>query len=367
MKQARLERSVKLDGKQAWSLMVAVIVFALFAASILILTRAATSSVSLEAESAQLTGGAQSIIDATASGGSGVRFSDGMIQPTTYTVAVAGDIQKPASNLIHGNDTASLIRDTIQPQYILALGDLQYDNGTLSDFQTYFSQTWGASDLKVKLYPTPGNHEYNTSGADGFYRYFAANNASINGKAVTGPANEGYYAFDIGTKWRAYSLNSETLGSNVSAQNSFLASDMAANPRPCSIVFMHRPYYDYGTTHDGEADSMLPIYKTFYNNGGDIVLAGHEHNYQRFKQVNPNTDTEDTARGLYSFVIGDGGTTNLYNSFGSNKHNANNLVAKYNGTGWGVLKLVLSDTGFTYSHVPIDAGGFTDSGTGTCH
>lgn len=367
MKKARLKRSLTLDHRQARSLIIGVVVFALICASILILTKAATSSISLEAESSQLSGNARNVSDGTASGGAGIRFGTDTTPSADITVAVAGDIQKPASDLIHGNDTASLIRNTIRPQYILALGDLQYENGTLSDFQQYFTQTWGASDLKVKLYPTPGNHEYNTSGATGFYTYFAANNASINGKAVTGPASQGYYAFDIGTKWRAYSLNSETLGANVSDQNAFLLSDMVANPRPCTIIFMHRPYYDYGTTHDGEADAMLPIYKTFYSNGGDLVLAGHEHNYQRFKQVNPNTDAEDTTKGLHSFIIGDGGTTNLYNAFGSDMHNAQNLIVKYNGTGWGVLKLVLHDASFSYEHVPIDAGGYTDSGTGSCH
>lgn len=362
---AQQTRRVALTEERARTIVLSIIVFALIGASVLILTRAATTSVSLEAEAAQLSGNAQSVADTSASGGQAVRFAG--IQSTAITVAVAGDIQKPTSNLLHGQETASLIRDTIMPQYILALGDLQYDNGTLSDFQQYFSQTWGASDLKVKLYPTPGNHEYNTSGADGFYTYFAANNASINGKSVTGPANQGYYAFDIGTKWRAYSVNTETLGANVTAQNAFVVSDMAANPRPCTIMFMHRPYYDYGTTHDGDANSMLPILKTFYDNNGELVLAGHEHNYQRFKLVNPYTNTEDTTKGLLSFVVGDGGTTNLYNAFGSTMNNANNLIVKQNGTGWGVLRLELRDDGFTYDHVPIDEGGFTDVGSGMCH
>jgi hypothetical protein len=341
------------------------LVFATLATAALLLTKAAPFTASSEAESGVITGTANVHTDTSASGGQSLVF--GSTTQPDITVAVAGDIQKPASNLLHAEETSNIIRNQIDPDYILALGDLQYDNGTLSDFQQYFSQTWGSADLKAKLYPTPGNHEYNTSGASGFYSYFAATATNINGKAVTGPANQGYYAFDIGTKWRAYSLNSETLGANVSAQNAFLASDIAANPRPCTLLFMHRPYYDYGTTHDGEGDPMLPIYKTFYDNNGELVLAGHEHNYQRFKPANPYTNAVDNARGLLTFVVGDGGTTNLYNVFGSTSHNSNNLIEVYNGTGWGVLELTLKASGFSYSHVPMNVGGFTDSGSCTCH
>jgi hypothetical protein len=297
-----------------------------------------------------------------ASGGSVVKF--GPAGASDITVAIAGDIQNPTSALSYGLETADLIANTIRPQYVLALGDLQYDSGTASEFANYYTKTWGRPAVKSLTYPTPGNHEYNSSGAAPYYSYFGAANNSMNGKTVTGPANLGYYAFDVGTSWRFYSLNSEA---NTAAQQSWLAADMTANPRPCTLMFTHRPYLDYSLQHDGEGAITLPWLKMFYDNGGELVFAGHEHNYQRFQPTNPYTNQADTARGFISFVVGTGGTTNLYNTFGATGSNSQNLVSVYSGATQGVLKLTLKPNAtYSWVYLPV-TGSFSDSGSGTCH
>lgn len=296
------------------------------------------------------------------------------ISATTQTggagivIAIAGDIQKPRSDLHYALDTVNVIKNQINPAYILGLGDMQYESGSISDFQNYYSRTYGQAGVGSKVYPTPGNHDYATSGATGYYSYFNAGNNTINGNTVAGPANSGYYAFNVGTNWRVYSMNSETAGSTATIQNNFLINDITSNAKACSIMFYHKPYYDYGTTHDGDGDSTLPWLKSFYDRNGDVVLTGHEHNYQRFKMTNPYTNVEDTARGLRSWVVGTGGADNLYGGFGSTLHGADSLIVASNGSSaWGVLKMVLHDNNYDWEFLPINTGGYTDSGSGQCH
>lgn len=282
-------------------------------------------------------------------------------------LAAAGDIQAPAADLHDGIDTALLMENQVKPDYVVAMGDLQYDNGSLNLFNTYFSKTWGRPSIKSKLYPAPGNHEYRTAGGAGYYDYFKAANNSINGKSVTGPANKGYYAFDIGSNWRVYSMNSEDAGT-VTAQNTFLSQDMAANKRPCTIMYYHKPYWDYGIKHQGDGNLTAPWMKTMYANNGELVLTGHEHNYQHFKPANPNTNALDAAdRGLDTFVIGTGGNRGLYPAGGSTVNNANKLINKFNATSWGVVKFTLKSNSYTWEYIPVGANGFSDSGSGVCH
>ncbi|MCA9325614.1 metallophosphoesterase [Candidatus Saccharibacteria bacterium] len=280
------------------------------------------------------------------------------------TFAIAGDIQKANDDLKYGAATASLITTKIMPDYVLALGDLQYHDGKLADFKKYYAKTWGKQPIASKTYPLPGNHEYRTTNASGYYTYFGAENNHINGHQVSGPANKGYYAFDAGPNWRVYATNSER---NYKAQQTWLRRDMAEHTATCTILAIHRPYWDYSTEHEGGGDAELAILKTFYNGGGDLMFTGHEHNYQRFAPANPYSNRVDTTNGIRSFVVGTGGTTNLYNSFGSKLHNATNLVENYDGTSWGVLRLTVSKTHYTWQFVPTSGSTFADSGSGDCH
>src|SRR5688500_8644321 len=85
----------------------------------------------------------------------------GPAQSQTVTIAAAGDIVRPSFSAPQQR-TAALVT-AFNPTAVFALGDLQYENGELANFRTYYNASWGA--FKPKTYPIPGNHEYQTPGA----------------------------------------------------------------------------------------------------------------------------------------------------------------------------------------------------------
>ncbi len=129
----------------------------------------------------------------------------------------------------------------------------------------------------------------------------------------------------------------------------------------------HRPYYNASTKHMGEGDHLLPILKTFYDAGGELVLVGHEHNYQHFIATNPYTNQPDPAKGFMQFVVGTGGTTGMYGDLTATQHNAQALVTKQSAKDWGLLKLTLKESSFAWDFVPIPGSNLADSGDSTCH
>ncbi|HEV8153226.1 MAG TPA: hypothetical protein VGP78_09845, partial [Solirubrobacteraceae bacterium] len=85
---------------------------------------------------------------------------------------------------------------------LLAIGDLQYENASLTEFGHGFGPTWGRPALRPVLRPVPGNHEYQTSGAAGYFDYFKSIGVSV------GTRGQGWYSFDVGTNWHLIALNS---------------------------------------------------------------------------------------------------------------------------------------------------------------
>jgi len=176
---------------------------------------------------------------------------------------------------------------------VLALGDLQYPSGGLSDFRSYFGPSWGR--LGSLLRPAPGNHEYQTSGAAGYFDYFA-------GLGVpTGKRGEGWYSFDIGS-WHFVSLNSSDGCSPVkcsagSPQETWLRNDLAATTKPCIAAYWHHPL--------SSVSGLKPLWQDLYDAGADFVLVGHNHGYSKPKAMNAS-GASDPA-GPRQVVVGTGG------------------------------------------------------------
>jgi len=240
---------------------------------------------------------------------------------------------------------------------VIPLGDLQYDAGNLDNFQQAYDLSWGR--LKPQTRPVIGNHEGVTaaSGA-GYCVYFGAAAHCNSGRRQGGAA---FYSFDVGD-WHIVVLNSNCEaagGCDVgSPQYQWLASDLAANPRACTLAAWHHPRWSSGA--DGSNAFMQPIWQLLYANGADLVLAGHSHDYERFAPIN-GAGAVDAATGMRSFVVGTGGAhfTGLGNTRAPGSEVSQN-------TTFGVLRLGLHPTSYDWTFVPASGSTFTDSGAQVC-
>jgi len=298
-----------------------------------------------------------SVLAATACGGASsgpapatTATTAGETAPTTVggdpVVLAAGDIASCSSE---GDEaTAALLAG--RPGTVLALGDSAYETGSSSEYATCYGASWGAE--KARTRPAVGNHEYLTDGARGYFAYFGA---------AAGDAAAGYYSFDLGT-WHLIALNSNCTIVSCAAggpQETWLRADLAAHPAPCTLAYWHHPRFSSGTTH-GSDPSVQPLWQALFDAGADVVLEGHEHNYERFGPLTP-TGQPDPARGIRSFVVGTGGR----NHYQLGKPQPGSEVG--NDTTWGVLALTLHPTGFDWQFVPEAGATFTDSGSAACH
>jgi hypothetical protein len=280
--------------------------------------------------------------------------------PTTTTVpttpgedpviGAAGDIAcqppyKVGASTCHHQATADLLADV---DAVLPLGDLQYEDGRLSYFQKSYDPTWGAHFDKT--YPAVGNHEYLTSGAAGYYDYFGSR---------AGPRGKGYYSFKLG-EWRLYAINSmcSTVGGcgPTSAQYRWLQAELEASTEACELAYWHHPRWSAGP--HGDDTGKAAIVSLLDAHGADVVLAGHDHSYQRFAPMN-GAGEHDPA-GIRSWVVGTGGKN--FTAVGSRA----NLVV-WNSSTYGVLKLTLRPASYDWRFVPEPGKTFTDVGTGPCH
>lgn len=294
--------------------------------------------------------------------------------PTTAStgdpvIAAAGDIACDPSNsgFNAGNGSSTYCREkytanvlsSINPAAVLPLGDNQYYCGGLSAFQQSYDISWG--QFKSVTHPAVGNHEYLTSGgtgctsantgAAGYYQYFGA---------AAGDPTKGYYSYDVGT-WHLISLNTQcsTVGGcgSGSPQYTWLQNDLATHTNACTLAYYHIPLYSSG----GRASSnSQPLFQLLYNYNADLVLAGHDHTYERFAPQDANGNL-DTARGIREFVAGTGGAN--HTSFTTTAKNSE----VRNATTFGILKLTLHPTSYDWQFVPEAGATFTDSGTTNCH
>jgi hypothetical protein len=251
------------------------------------------------------------------------------------------------------------------PAAVLALGDVQYECGEIADFNLHFDHTWGR--FKSKIRPAIGNHEYNRGtncpnapdGAPGYWAYFG--DASTPRQPGC-PANcQGYYSYDVGS-WHIIALNSvcsKAGGCQAgSPQEKWLRADMAAHPNTCTLAYMHHPLFSSGQI--GNQIAVKDLWQAFYDNGGDVILVGHDHNYERFAPQTSDGQL-DTKWGVQEFVVGTGGR----NTSGQGTIRPNSLTRNFST--FGILKMVLRPTGYDWQFVPIAGSSFTDSGTANCH
>ncbi len=257
----------------------------------------------------------------------------------------AGDI---ADCDLKGDEATATLLDGIAGTVFTA-GDDAYPSGTAKQFTDCYGPTWGRHLDRTR--PAPGNHDWETQDLAGYRGYFGER---------AGPAGTSWYSYDLGA-WHVVVLNSECgkvggCGSD-STQGRWLAADLAASSARCTLAIWHRPRWSSG--EHGNDGSMGSFWETLYRAGADVVVNGHDHDYERFAPQDPGGH-EDRARGIREFVVGTGGAT--LREFGTTAANSELRVA---GT-YGVLKLTLKSNGYDWVFIPTSTD-IGDSGSGPCH
>jgi hypothetical protein len=239
---------------------------------------------------------------------------------------------------------------------VFTMGDNAYPSGAegaRDDFNRCFASSWGAKRIGQIIHPSPGNHDFETSIGKGYYAYFGDK---------AGPSGKGWYSYDVG-KWHVVSLNSEILYRReftglINAQEAWLRDDLKKNSKACTMAYWHRPLFSSGW--HGDSPQTKEFWDILYENGVDLVVNGHEHDYERFLPQSP-LGIPDSVKGIEEIVVGTGGAE--LREFGSNI--APNSVSQITGH-HGVLKLTLGDD--EYRHAFIDTQGRVwDEGGRKCH
>jgi acid phosphatase type 7 len=278
----------------------------------------------------------------------------------TQVIAAAGDIAcdpgSPSFQRLRGDADACHMRATarpltkLDPVVVLTLGDNQYENGTLAKYRRSYEPTWGR--LEDRTRPAPGNHEYRTPGAAGYFDYFGA---------AAGGRSTGWYSFDVGA-WHLIALNSECAKvggcGEGSRQERWLRADLAAHPAACTLAYWHKPRFSSGL--HGDDPAYTAFWRALYEAGADVVLVGHDHDYERFAPQRPD-GVADPTRGIREFVVGTGGKTH----YGFRTIRRNSQV-RNTGT-FGVLRLMLRPNGYDWRFLPEPGKHFTDAGHASCH
>jgi hypothetical protein len=267
--------------------------------------------------------------------------------PSGKVIVAVGDIASCSST--DDEATANLVGG-IKGSTVLTLGDEAYPEGTTEEFDKCYKPTWGRFEDRTK--PVPGNHEYNTKEAKGYFNYF--------GK-VAGEPDKGYYSYDL-DGWHIVALNSncEEVGCGASSpQVRWLEADLAKDAKSCTLAYFHYPLFSSGEYRPG-IHEVKPLWEALYAADADVVLNGHDHNYQRFAPQDPNGKA-DPKRGIREFVVGTGGRS-LYPI---GEPIANSEVD--NDETYGVLTLAPHPDDYEWRFLPVEGETFTDSGSARCH
>jgi parallel beta helix pectate lyase-like protein/calcineurin-like phosphoesterase family protein len=232
---------------------------------------------------------------------------------------------------------------------VLTLGDNQYDNGAHDKFTRSYAPTWGR--LKSITHPSAGNHEYQTPAATGYFDYFGA---------AAGDRGKGYYSFDIGG-WHVVALNSncsEVGGCHAgSPQERWLRADLGAQPAACTVAYMHHPRFSSG--QHGSTTSVQGLWQALFDANAELVLSGHDHDYERFAPQTPTGAADQT--GIRQFVVGTGGAS--LRAFSTVQPNSQIRRSDSHG----VLQLTLHPDRYDWRFLPVAGKTFTDVGSALCH
>jgi len=258
----------------------------------------------------------------------------------------AGDI---ASCLGSGDEETARLLD-LTPGTVFTAGDNAYERGTPQEFAECFGPSWGRHLNRMR--PAPGNHDYLTPGARGYFTYFGAS---------AGDPDKGYYGYDLG-RWHVIVLNSNCRAVGGcgpdSPQGRWLRAELSRDPRLCTLAYWHHPRFSSGL--HGSDETVAAFWEMLYAAGAELVVSGHDHLYERFLPQTPSAVRND-ERGIQQFTVGTGGRS-LYRFRDIKPHSAVRRNSSF-----GVLKLTLAPTRYSWEFIETAGRVSRDAGTRACH
>ena len=255
--------------------------------------------------------------------------------------------------------------ETMKPDLVALLGDLQYQVGQYSDFENSFDLTYGA--FKFLLRPSAGNHEFYDEHSEtgvagyGYFSYFngflinttgsnigtpitttladpcpPALAAACNFPGLTAPVPQpvpradgqaghfeeqtgvadGWYSYNLGS-WHLISLNIECStqpggcsdsGTWLAAELAWLKTDLEQNHSACTAAYWHQPTFSPANSISPEGVAAKAFWQLLYEHNADLVLNGHDHLYAHYRPLDP-FGNHDPRNGIREFVVGTGGET----------------------------------------------------------
>jgi len=270
----------------------------------------------------------------------------------TFVLVGAGDIAS-CKNPEGAQATAKLIEQI--PGTVFAAGDLAYEKGSAEDFKNCYDPVWGR--FKDRTKPALGNHEYVDPRASGYFQYWGPE-AGLPGK--------GYYSYDLGD-WHVVVLNTNCDAKDLggcaagSPQEAWLKGDLAKHRNACVLAYGHHALFSSGVFKKHALHPELKqLWEDLYAARADLVLAGHEHSYERFAPQDPQGKA-DPVNGIREIVAGTGGRSHDLLGFAT----PNSEVRQWDT--YGVVKLTLSPGKYAWEFIPEEGKTFQDSGSGVCH
>jgi 3',5'-cyclic AMP phosphodiesterase CpdA len=258
------------------------------------------------------------------------------------TLVAAGDI---AGCWWRWDDATGRLLDRVGGE-VIALGDIAYQQGTAAQLTGCYGPNWGRH--KARTHPVIGNHDARTEHGAAYYAYFGD---------AAGPIWRGWYSWEL-KGWHMVAINSELPTAALEAdQLRWLEADLRTHPTRCALAYMHRPPFSSG--QHGNSARMSAVLGVLYRHGVDVILSGHDHDYERFAPQD-TLGRADPAHGIVQFVVGTGGAP-LYRP-GTPRPNSRTFNSRVHG----VLAMRLREDGYDWEFVPTRRGVFEDHGSERC-
>ncbi len=268
--------------------------------------------------------------------------------PTGPTVVLVGAGDIAACSSANDEKTAALVAAI--PGSVFTTGDNVYMAGTAAQFQKCYDPSWGR--FRDRTRPAIGNHDAITAGGAPYFAYFGA---------AAGSPPQGWYSYEAGT-WHVIVLNSNcnSVGGcgEGSSELNWLKADLAAHPDLCTLAIWHHPRFSSG--EHGDNLVTVPFWQLLYAAHADLILNGHDHDYERFAPQDPD-GLADPTLGIREIVVGTGGKSlRLFHNIVPNSE-------VRDASSYGVLRLDLAPGSYAWQFISTSARAFSDSGTTACH